>query len=99
MSFSPETLLFLRRAAALEEYEPATLADAAEVLDTLSDAKLSLVCKAACGPPVCDYDPVLWEAALRYSSALRGRVSRELDNLELYLPNADANCWLRGILS
>lgn len=65
----------------------ATLCDAADTLDALTDGELAVICHAEPGPVVCVYDPVMNEPALRYSSELRRRISEEIDELELHLPD------------
>lgn len=77
----------------------ATLADAAEVMDTFSDASIAVICRAEPGAPICLYDPKLWKPALRWSCELRGRLWMELAELELDREDAgDSEGCLRKVL-
>lgn len=88
MPLSPELSRFLSHTHSADR--DATICDAADALDTLSDAELAVICRAEPGPAACVYNPVMWRAALRYSSELRRRISEGLDDLELGLPDDSA---------
>lgn len=89
---SPELRRFLRYVERKVAPLPAHLDDAADILDTLTDAELALICGASPGPAVIPF-----QASLRYSCELRARLSEEIDELELTLPASNAEGWLRKL--
>lgn len=91
---TPEMTRFLCHVSAAVDAEPLHLDDAAEELDRLSDTQLAIVCKSEPGPRVAAYQP-----SLRYSCELRARLSEELDDLELNLPDENAEGWLEQLQS
>lgn len=89
---SPELTRFLRYVQQSEAPLPASLCDAADILDTRTDAELALICGANPGPVVRAYQP-----SLRYSCELRKRIAEEIDEEELNLPESNAEGWLRKL--